>query len=475
MIRITAVLAAGVAAAGLLTAPAFASSRTAAPSTLDWKACKLKPTDADGAECATLRLPVDWARPDGQKFDLALARRKAADPSHRVGNLVFGPGGPGDSGREKVISTPTSRFSPEMLKRFDVVSFDPRGIGGSNPITCSADLLQQRPLPMLKSQADFDAAVAYNRELAADCRAHTANGLYDHVDTLSMAKDLDAIRAALGDSKLTYHGSSYGTLLGQQYAEQYPGRIRAMVLESVIDRSSPNTRAFLKTQAIAAQDSFNQFVKWCERTKCDPDIRATWQKLLAKAEPSEFFYLVNKVAFKSLYGPDWQGLAKAIKEEQGATKSQARTTDAQARTAPATATDPMPVFCSDWSLPIRDYRDYSRQVRRINTAAPDLPYLLPIQVALGCQGSKATNPQHRLRIGKTNPILLINSIHDPATAYPWAVSVARQIGRQGILLTYDGSGHGSSDSGPCMQNATDDYLISLKTPQRGTHCPAVES
>src|SRR4051794_14207038 len=119
MIRITALLAAGVAAAGLLTAPAFASPASA----LDWRPCKLKPTDADGAECATLRLPVDWAPPDAPKFALALARRKATDPAQRVGNLVFGPGGPGDSGREKVVSTPTSRFTPEMLKRFDVVSF----------------------------------------------------------------------------------------------------------------------------------------------------------------------------------------------------------------------------------------------------------------------------------------------------------------------------------------------------------------
>ncbi|MBO2454439.1 alpha/beta fold hydrolase [Actinomadura barringtoniae] len=463
MIRITAALAAGVAAAGLLTAPAFAAPHTA--SSLDWKPCKLKPTDADGAECATLRLPVDWARPDGPKFDLALARRKATGA--RIGNLVFGPGGPGDSGREKVISTPTSRFSPEMLKRFDVVSFDPRGIGGSNPITCSADLLKQRPLPMLKNQADFDANLAYNRKLAADCRAHTPNGIYDHADTSSMAKDLDAIRSALGDDKLTYHGSSYGTLLGQQYAEQHPDRIRAMVLESVIDRSSPNTHAFLKTSAITAQDSFNQFVKWCEQAKCDPDIRATWKKKLATAEPSELFYLVNKIAFKSLYGPDWPGLAKAITQPAA---------QAEQAAAPApTATDPTQVFCSDWNLPIRDYRDYSRQVRRMTKAAPDLPYLLPLQMTLACQGSKAINPQHRLRIGKTPQILLINSLHDPATAYPWAVSVSRQIGRQGILLTYDGAGHGSSDSGPCMQNATDDYLINLTTPARGTHCPAVQS
>ncbi|MGI5324052.1 alpha/beta fold hydrolase [Actinomadura nitritigenes] len=209
--------AANTASAG--TATTSAGARTA----IDWKACG----DDGKAQCATLRLPVDWAHPDGPTFGLAIARRKALDPAARIGTLVFGPGGPGDSGVQR-ITTGMSRFSERLRQRFDIVSFDPRGIGASNPVTCSAALLAERPDPNIKSRKDFDATLAYNKRLRDDCRERTGP-LYDHADTMSTVRDVDAIRAALGESKLSFHGSSYGTLLGAEYAETYPGRVRALV------------------------------------------------------------------------------------------------------------------------------------------------------------------------------------------------------------------------------------------------------
>ncbi|GAA3838540.1 alpha/beta fold hydrolase [Streptomyces phyllanthi] len=140
-----------------------------------------------------------------------------------------------------------SLFSPEVRRRFDIVSFNPRGVGGSNPVACSGALLAERPSPELKRQADFDATVAYNRRLRADCRARTGP-VFNHLDTAQTVRDLDALRAALGERKLTFHGSSYGTLLGAQYAETYPRRVRAMVLESVMDHSVPTTRDFLQPE-----------------------------------------------------------------------------------------------------------------------------------------------------------------------------------------------------------------------------------
>jgi pimeloyl-ACP methyl ester carboxylesterase len=207
-------------------------------------------------------VPVDWDHPDGNRFDLAVARRTATDPGRRIGSLVFGPGGPGDSGVDRVV-TGISRFSTQLRSRFDIVSFDPRGVGRSHPVTCSTDLVRRQPSPLLTSKADFDATLAYNRLLRADCRAWTGP-LYDHVDTLSSVRDLDAIRAALGESRLTFHGSSYGTLLGEQYAETFPSRVRAVVLESVDDHSL-GTRAFMDTQAATVQDSFDEFASWCDR------------------------------------------------------------------------------------------------------------------------------------------------------------------------------------------------------------------
>ncbi|MEU3413054.1 alpha/beta hydrolase [Streptomyces sp. NPDC006658] len=476
----TAVGAAMAVVTGLAAAPAVQAAPSATGA-LRWAPCDdpVKPE----AECAALSVPVDWSHPDGPRLDLAVARRKATDPGARVGSMVFGPGGPGDSGVDMVVRR-ISRFSPEVRRRFDIVGFDPRGVGGSNPVSCSGDLLAGRPSPELDSQADFDATMAYNRRLRADCRARTGP-VFDHLDTAQTVRDLDALRAALGERRLTFHGSSYGTLLGAQYAETYPRRVRAIVLESVMDHSVPTTRDFLRSEAATAEDSFQEFVKWCDgAADCalrDRDVRAVWQRLLARAARGELedpaepgarlssSDLVNKIAFRKFYEADYAGLATAIAGLDASRPLPASSTST-APLHPAT-----PVFCSDWHLPVRDYQEYASLVTMMNRTAPDLPYLLPIHMTAACLGAPAANPQHRLAVHGAPPILVSNALHDPATGYPWAVSVARQLGRSGVLLTYEGQGHGSVTSGPCMEDAVDSYLTDLEVPPRGTSCPAVPS
>ncbi|MER7195809.1 alpha/beta hydrolase [Streptomyces flaveolus] len=464
----------------LFAAPAVHAASFATDG-LRWVPCdnQTKP----GAECATLSVPVDWAHPDGPRLDLAVARRKATDPGAHIGSMVFGPGGPGDSGVERVVGG-ISRFSPEVRRRFDIVSFDPRGVGRSNPVTCSDALLAARPSPELRNQADFDATLAYNRRLSTDCRARTGPA-FDHFDTAQTVQDLDALRAALGERKLTFHGSSYGTLLGAQYAETYPRRVRAMVLESVMDHSVSTTRDFLRSEAATAEDSFQEFVKWCDdAADCalhGRDVRAVWQHLLARAgrgeleDPAEpgtslsSSDLVNTVAFRKFYKADYAGLATAI---AGLNVSEPLPSSP---TSVAPLHPAAPVFCSDWHLPVRDYQEYASLVAMMNRTAPNLPHLLPIHMTAACLGAPTANPQHRLGVHDAPPVLLANALHDPATGYPWAVSVARQLGRSGRLLTYEGGGHGSVTSGPCMEDAVDNYLTDLLVPPKGTRCPAVPS
>lgn len=471
-----------VAAMAVITGLATAPAAHASPSVtgdLRWAPCD--DPDYSGAECTTLSVPVDWAHPDGPRFDLAVARRKATDPTARVGSMVFGPGGPGDSGVE-MVGRNVNRFSPEVRRRFDIVSFDPRGVGASSPVTCSDGLPAERPSPELRSQADFDATVAYNRRLRADCRARTGP-VFDHLDTAQTVRDLDALRVALGERKLTFHGSSYGTLLGAQYAETYPRRVRAMVLESVMDHSVPTAHDFLRSEAATAEDSFEEFVKWCDgATDCalhGRDVRAVWQGLLTRAERGELESpnqpgtslsssdLVNRTAFKKFYDADYAGLATAIAGMEASRPLPASPTSISPL-PPAT-----PVFCSDWHLPVRDYQEYASLVAMMNRTAPDLPHLLPIQMTAACLGAPTANPQHRLDAHGAPPILVSNALHDPATGYPWAVSVARQLGRSGVLLTYEGQGHGSVTNGPCMEDTVDSYLTDLAIPARGTSCPAV--
>jgi pimeloyl-ACP methyl ester carboxylesterase len=427
----------------------------AAASAIGWVPC---PEVADGVECGTLSVPVDWTRPRSPRIDVALARLPAGDPSARIGSLVVNPGGPGGSGVDFVSFIATESFlSKEITRRFDVVGFDPRGVGRSHPVTCSADLLGKRPFPFPASQAEFDAMVAYNRRLRADCRARTGP-LFDHTDTLSVVHDLDAIRAALGDARLTFAGGSYGTIMGQQYAERYPHRVRALVLDSVLDHSV-DTRTYLDNRAVALQDAFDEFVAWNERTPDSPlhgrDVRAFWHDLLARSQrPAE---VINH-AKEAFYQPDWAGLAHYLS-----------TLDSGPATV-ATGSAPAPVglFCGDFSLPVRTWAEFEEHVRRTTAFAPDVRWGHSTNLT-DCLGypSRIPNPQHRLRVAGSPPVLLVNARHDPAAWYGWAVSVTEQLGEGAVLLTYEGAGHGVF-----VDDIVNRFLLSVTQPERGASCPA---
>lgn len=478
-----AALVGAASAPSAQAAPESAAVGTAAhpQRTIDWKPCAEDTT----AECGSLKLPVDWAEPQGETFALAVARRKAKDPGARVGSLVFGPGGPGDSGVNRIV-TGMSRFSDDLQKKFDIVSLDPRGVGGGNAVRCSTDLLKKQPAPVLTSQADYDATVRFNRELRADCRAKTGP-VYDHLDTLSTVRDLDALRSALGESRLTFHGSSYGTLLGQSYAEEFPDRVRALVLESVMDHSL-DTRDFLERQAITVQDSFDEFAAWNARTPASPlygrDTRALWSGALARAARGELAhpdarnttatpYDVRAWTERKLKGPQWTTVAAELKRMNSA-EGNGPGGDPSGRPVKAL---PFEMFCQDWSLPVRDYRAYAQELKRLARLAPDMGYPSSLFIVSTCLGSPqpVRNPQHRLEVPRSTPtILLTNALHDPATGHAWARGVADQLGRNAVLLTYRGWGHGTYNSSPCAEQRIDAYLISRTVPPRGSSCPAVE-
>jgi pimeloyl-ACP methyl ester carboxylesterase len=489
VLSVAAILVPANAANAAPAAPPAPASGAA--STIAWAPCAEDPT----AECGTLAVPVDWNRPHGPKIDLALARRKATDPAARIGSLLVNPGGPGGSGVDLVINF---GFRP-LGTRFDVVGFDPRGVGRSHPVVCSTDLLARRPSPVLTSQADFDRAVSYNRELWTDCRAHTGP-LMEHADTLSVVRDLDAIRAAVGDRQLSYFGISYGTLIGQQYAETFPHRVRALALDSNMDHSL-GTAGFLYTEAWSAQDSFDEFVAGCGR---DPgcslsgrDIRAFWAHLLARAERGELtlpgtdfrFDAFNLIDFALLFLslPAWRDLADIlIAIDAGvpvADLTPAATPFVAARRArPAgrqdVAPNPFPaVFCEDWRLPVRNYAAFATHMAVQRAIAPDMRYYpSALFGTVSCLGwpSAVNNPQHRLRVDGSNRLLMLNALHDPDTGYLWAVNAARQLGDTARLVTYEGWGHGVYGRGPCTVSIVHDYLFTRSLPPEGTRCPAFE-
>jgi pimeloyl-ACP methyl ester carboxylesterase len=472
-------LTAAAAAIGAVAVFALAPSASGGPPpTLAWTTC---PDDVPGVpldhvlpgappdqvvQCASLRLPVDWAKPHGETFDLVVARRPARKPDQRLGTLVFGPGGPGDSGVERIRRG--NRFSPEIFDRFDTVSFDPRGVERSAAPRCSPDPTAPRPPMLLTGQDDFDATVAYNQALWDTCRR--TSPVFDHADTLSTVRDLDALRRALGESRLTFHGSSYGTLLGVQYAERYPNRVRAIVLESVFDHSL-DLPTFVRTQAIAVQDSFDEFVAWCDRTPdCvlhGRDVREVWADVLARADRGEYApytsFDIAAVPIGVLAGPDWPRFAQAIQQLSNGTPVPA--------TIPPLTTA---VFCNDWPVPLRDYGEYAELVATAAAVAPDVRYGAGLLAVVSCLGwpTPVANPIHVPRVRTGIPLLLLNALHDPRAGYEWAAHVTAQLGRHGRLVTYEGWGHGAYGSTPCTTAAVDRYLIDLILPAPGARCPA---
>lgn len=430
-------------------------------------------------ECAELTVPIDWARPGRGTVEVAVARRKATRPDERIGTLVYLPGGPGGSGVSAL--TAGRVLTDEVARRFDVVSLDPRGTNRSHAVVCPAELVNELPELVPESGATLAGVRAYSRRLGDACRERTGP-LIDHVDSASVARDLDALRAAMGERKLTLYGISYGTLAGQMYAERYPGRVRALLLDSVFDHSL-STRRFLGTEARAAEDSFGEFAAWCDRTpSCGlhgEDVGAVYGALYERALRGGLHFpgspeiplgpldLIEQTIGR-LYGPAWAALAAFLQE----LRSQ------QALTASAgsdVVEFPLAAFCGDHDFRFSSQRDWTKAWQVMNRAAPTVRghFAWPIVSLCEQWPARTGNPQHRTDADGAPPVLLMNSRHDPATPHAWATSVARQLD-DSVLLTYEGWGHRTYDRSPCTLDAFHRYLIDRATPRPGASCPAVE-
>jgi pimeloyl-ACP methyl ester carboxylesterase len=465
-----------------LTPFAGTGEAAARPETLTWAPCQQgKPGD-----CATVQVPVDWNNRNGDKLRIAIGRLKAAEPEHRIGVLFLPIGGPGVSGIDYYVLGQNPPATGELRKRFDIVTWDQRGVGRSNEVRCSSQLLDQRPGTYPASEQEYRDLLAYNAKLGADCRRHTGP-VFDHVDTGSAVRDLDAIRAALGEGKISLYGSSYGTLVGQQYAELFPARLRAMTITSNLDHSITSAGHYIATATADLESSFNAFADWCARTaNCGlhgQDVRALWDGLHARAEagtltdpgngqPVSAESLRGEL-FGAMYSPSsWYDLATRLRSLAGATTA--------SRPSAATASDELAgnsyqaIWCEDWKWHVGGYAELRAYRDRAAALAPHTklsPFWGDVTSCLGWP-AEASNPQHRLSISNTPKILVATSAADVAAPRAWNLAVAEQI-RNSVLLTYDGVGHGLYKLSPCAQAHIERYLIDLVTPAPGTHCAAV--
>ena len=250
------------AAASPTAKPNPTPSPTIAP--IRWSDC------GNGFQCGTIDVPRDYTDPSGPIVKVGLNRVAAKDPAHRIGSLVINPGGPGGSGIDFVRQAITGGgfFSPVILDSFDIVGFDPRGVGASTQIRCVDDIVHALPDDSTPDNAaELKNLVDEAKAFADGCQRRNAD-LLPFLDTASVVKDLDRIREALGDEKLTYLGFSYGTLIGAMYASLFPTHVRAMILDGAMDPALGESK-LREDQAVAFETAFDHFLADCaKRVAC---------------------------------------------------------------------------------------------------------------------------------------------------------------------------------------------------------------
>jgi pimeloyl-ACP methyl ester carboxylesterase len=470
----------GVALAGALlpVLPASAAGAPAAGSVpgVAWQPCADQPT----VDCGTLRVPLDWKRPGAAKVGLGLARHVARDPAHRVGTVFVNPGGPGGSGVE-ITKFADLVFTPQLNARFDIVGIDPRGVAASTPVTCTTELSPPGYTLFPRSEQQFDQMVAHNRAVGQSC-LHGTGPLLGHVDTVSAARDIEAVRQALGLSTVNFLGLSYGTQLYANYAELYPHRVRAMALDAALEHSLADV-TMLADEISAAEDSFNRFAAWCRATPTcalyGQDVGRVYDDLVVAADrrPIPTAGAVRPVSGEDIrlntqdkllfpqatvFGGGWPALATAI--------AGLRAGDATAFATPPAASHTdfryaaLAIGCMDWRSEIHNYGEMQQRIELGRQLAPHLQGAVQTWTLARCIGwpVDTANPVRRLDVRGAPTILIINATHDPSTPYEWAHGLVAQI-RGSALLTRVGDGHTSYLANACAQAVIDRYLVEARS------------
>jgi pimeloyl-ACP methyl ester carboxylesterase len=484
-IRLLAVaLVLGVVAAAPSASAAASRDTPQSAFPISWQPCP----DRAEVQCGTVRVPLDWARPAGEKIALALARHRATDPAHRIGTLFVNPGGPGGGGVE-IATFADQIFSPELVARFDIVGVDPRGIRGSTPVACRIPDPQPGYTLFPRTQAQFDQMVRLNRELGRGCLEQTGR-LLGHVDTVSVARDHEAVRIGLGERTFNWLGLSYGTQIGANYAQLFPRRIRAMVFDGALDHSALSV-GLLADEIATVEDAFNRFAAWCRTAPAcamnGQDVARVYDQLVARADASPIpvpgadhpvtgedirLNTPPYLEFKepSPFGPSrWVQLGAAIRDTLAGDASAFAIPRYQSPTEPAFGA--LAVACQDYALEVRTFADMQRRIQLGRYLAPHLQGGSQSWLINRCIGWPVppANPPHPLDVRGAPPILIVNATHDANTTYKWAHVVAGQI-RGSVVVTRLGDGHTSYLVSPCTRAVVDHYLIDRVLPDPTQVC-----
>ncbi len=461
---------------------------------IDWKHCGPR------LQCARVRVPLNWSRPDGRQIELKVARRLASRPDRRIGTLFASPGGPGESGFDLVAGS-GAELDGIGQGRFDIVGFDPRGTNGSTRIRCfrsHQDLVRfWRGTKIPETTAESKAFNRKAAELAHRC-GKVSGALLRHVSTADSARDLDYLRRLLGLRRISFLGLSYGTYLGETYANLFPGRVRAMVLDGVVDPVSwaKGAEARLAAGVFPSDEVFERFESLCRAagpTRCAlaarGPVKAGIEQLMARLRqgpipaptadpPGRLSYgdLLLSL-FEPLRSPEeWPQLAEELEAAESGNGSALaqRARPMRSPRAWSVVTTSAAIQCADGPAH-RSPAEWPRVIDRLEAISSLQGAVQGWWEWAPCASwpvrdtSRYAGPWN----AKTrNPILLIGTRHDPNTGYANARRAARLLG-DAVLLTHDGYGHLSfKDPSACVERAETAYLVHLAVPRRGTVCPS---
>ncbi|MFF2044466.1 alpha/beta hydrolase [Kitasatospora sp. NPDC058170] len=463
---------------------------------LAWQPCD------DGFECTAFKVPLDYDHPADGELTLAAARAPAAAAGsgpasaagERLGSLLLNPGGPGGSAIE-YLEAAAGTYDAGVRARYDLVGVDPRGVGRSSPVTClSGERMDAYTAADITpdDQAEVDALVAADREFAEGCRQR-AGAVLGHLGTVEAARDMDVLRALLGDERLNYVGKSYGTFLGATYAGLFPGRAGRLVLDGAMDPSL-DALSGNRTQAGGFETAWAAFAKDCAkredcplgRTEQEAGERLAALFLTIDAQPlpttdagrrltesqattgviqamyADFLWPRLRAALADARAGDGTGLLKLSDSyyERGSDGSYPNLMFAN-----------MAVNCLDLPAPFTGPEAVGQAVPDFERTSPrfgrDMAWM-----ALTCTywPVRATGAAHTVRAAGAAPIVVIGTTRDPATPYAWAQSLAGQL-ESGRLLTYDGDGHTAyGRHNACVDGAVNRYLLAGEAPEQGKRC-----
>ncbi|WP_028810406.1 alpha/beta hydrolase [Streptomyces flavidovirens] len=457
---------------------------------LSWRAC-----GAPGFQCATMKAPLDYKKPERADIKLAVTRKKATGPGRRLGSLLVNPGGPGGSAISYVQAYAAIGYPAPVRARYDMVAVDPRGVARSEPVECltgkemdAYTQVDQTP----DDQGETGRLVTSFKRFAAGCAKRSA-AILPHVSTVEAARDMDILRAVLGDENLHYVGASYGTFLGATYAELFPARAGRLVLDGAMDPSLP-ARDMNRDQTAGFETAFQSFAADCvKRQDCPlgtgtPDaagkrLKGLFDEFDAEPVPTgqsrplgESLATTGVIA--AMYDESaWTELREALTRAIGGDGAALL---ALADTYYERADDGsyQNLMYANAAVNCLDLPPAFTGPDEVRSALPVFEKASPVfgeglawaSMNCGYWPAKATGTPHRIEAKGAAPIVVVGTTRDPATPYKWARSLAGQL-ESGTLLTYDGDGHTAYGRGSdCIDTAINTYLLEGTPPKDGKKC-----